>query len=190
MREVRKRKVDAEPLTALQAGIAEANRRERGAFDGLLGQLHDGASKALQDVVSDLRDYLLDRFSEAEVRSLLREYEPRPDFRHVAPVPDDMRLALRLLNNIRSAMRCESKRLDVLILGELGARDKKRQAGSSKGGVASVAARSGENSKSAAIIKAAKVYRGAPASRAVNIARKVGVSPQYVRLVLKREKGI
>lgn len=119
-------------LKALDAGIDEANRRERGDFDGLLGQLPDGASLALQGVVSDLRDYLLNKYPEDQLRELLEEYEPRPGFQHLTPVDDGVELALQLFIGIRSAMRCEGEHLAILIFGKAGARDEKRQAGTRK----------------------------------------------------------
>jgi hypothetical protein len=130
--------LDQEILAALDAGIAEANRRERAEFDGLLGQLPEGSSSVLCNIVSMLRDFLLDRYSEADVRALLQEYEPVPGYRNVTPVADDVDLALGIMNLIRSAMRCtdeDPRRPDhftKLILGGVGVRDKKRQAGTRK----------------------------------------------------------
>lgn len=70
-------------------------------------------------------------------------------------------------------------------------RDEKHLVGSGKGGRESAKTRSGARSKRAAIIDAATKYRGAPASKAANIARKVGSTPRYVRMVLGEgeEKG-
>lgn len=138
MHEARKRSVDADALAAVEAGIAEANRRERGDFDGLLGSLPSEAPQALDYVLSYLRDFLLDRYSDDEARKLLSEFEPRPGFRWMPVVPDDVELALSLLIGIRSAMRCrddDPKHPDhftKLIFGKAGVRDKKRQAGTRK----------------------------------------------------------
>ncbi len=132
--------VDAGALDALEAGIAEADRRERGPFDGLLGSLPDGAPQALSYVLSYLRDFLLGKYPEAEARRLLEVFEPCPGFRAMPIVPDDVELALSLLNGIRSAMRCvddpahprHPDHFTMLIFGKTGVRDKKRQAGTRK----------------------------------------------------------
>lgn len=68
-------------------------------------------------------------------------------------------------------------------------RDEKHQVGARKGGKSSAKERSGPQSKCAAIVEAARKYRGAQASKAANIARKTGATPQYVRKVLRAEKG-
>lgn len=127
-----KRSIDTDMLAAVEAGIAEANRRERGDFDGLLGQLDGDAPEALRGIVSDLRDYLLARHPEDELRALLAEYEPRPGYRNLTPVEPDVELAISLFNTIRSTMRCTNERLELLVLGKGGTRDKKRQAGTRK----------------------------------------------------------
>lgn len=190
----RKHGTHADDLAAFMAGVAEANRRERGKFDGLIGQLPKGTALAFKYVLSDLRDFLLEKYSEDEVRRLLDESELRIGFRSkpIIPggiVPDDVELALRLLNGIRSAMRCTGQRFGEMILGKAGVRGKKHQAGSKKGGVESGKARRGENSKRVAIVAAANSYHGAPASRVANIAKKVKVSKTYVRNVLREKEN-
>lgn len=75
-------------IAAFSAGVDEANRREQGDFDGLLGwreelleQRCDGkfdlASPLLKDILSVVRNLLLDRYPEETVRSLLSEREPK-----------------------------------------------------------------------------------------------------------------
>ena len=82
-----KRSIDTDMLAAIEAGIAEANRRERGGFDGLLGQLDGDAPEALREIVSDLRAFLLARHHEDELRALLEEYElPVPDGQHAGVI--------------------------------------------------------------------------------------------------------
>lgn len=136
--------VDAEALAALEDGLAEASRRERGPFDGLLGSLPDGAPQALSYVLSYLRDFLLDKYPEAEARRLLEVFELCPGFRAMPIVPDDVELALSLLIGIRSAMRCvddpahprHPDHFTKLIFGGVGVRDKKRRKELSEGGKA------------------------------------------------------
>lgn len=121
--------VDQEALAALDAGIAEANRRTNGDFDGLLGSLHGPGSELLADLVAELRDVLLDKYSDETARALISEYEPTIGYRNVTVVPDDVELALRLLNLVASAMRCDPARRAELLLGK---RDAARQAGTRK----------------------------------------------------------
>lgn len=180
-----RRAVHADILAAIDAGIAETDRRERGGFDGLLGQLNGDAPEALRWIVSDLRDYLLRRYTKDEARALLDEYEPRPGYRNLTPVEPDIELAISLFNTIRSTMRCTGARLDALVFGARVARHRVR---SSVGGRRSAASRKA-NSKRKAIIAAARAYRGAPTSKTANIAKKCDATPQYVRKVLKEEKG-
>lgn len=116
-----------EAMAAMKAGIAEANHRERGEFDGLLGQLPQNASILLRDIVSRLRAELHGDYSEAEVRALLEQHEPRPGYRNVICVSDNIKLALELFNMIRSAARCDGDRFAKYILGPGGARDAKLQ---------------------------------------------------------------
>jgi len=128
----------ADPMVALDAGIAEANRRELGDFDGLLGQFDPEASGLLRDILTHLRDYLLDRCSDDEARHLLTVFEPRPGYRNMPVVDDDVLLAIDLLNMFRSVARCtehaprESMKFSNLIFGTAGARDRRRQAGTRK----------------------------------------------------------
>jgi hypothetical protein len=121
-----------EAIAPFVAGVAEATRRERGDFDGLLGQFDKTASPVLRDILSDLRGYLLDRYSDDAARVLLAEHEPRSGYQNVTPVPTDVALVLQLLNNIRSAADCNHDRFTMLILGKGGARDLARQAGTRK----------------------------------------------------------
>src|SRR5690348_383451 len=131
------------PMQAMDAGIAEADRRERGDFDGLLGGLDPEGEESilLRGILSRLRGYLLDRYSDEEARHLLDAFEP-PIVKdgatagvvhwNVPGVDDDVQLVIDLLRMIRSAAHCEGERLAILILGKAGARDKRRQAGTRK----------------------------------------------------------
>lgn len=121
-------------LAALDAGIVEADRRERGDFDGLLGGFDRLSSQLLRDVLTYLRGYLLDRYTDEEARQLLVVCEPKSGFRNMPIIDDDIELAIDLLNMIRSAARCEGDKFANLILGPAGARDLKRQAGTRKAG--------------------------------------------------------
>ncbi|MFY2765437.1 hypothetical protein [Arenimonas sp. MALMAid1274] len=116
-------------LTALDAGIEEANRRAKGEFDGLLGSLDPGGSRLLSDIVDELRSVLLDKYTDEEARALIAEFEPRLGYRNMPVVPDDVDLALRLLNLVASALRCEPGRRQELFLGP---RDARRQQGTRK----------------------------------------------------------
>lgn len=117
-------------LRPFEVGLAEFERRSRGPFDGMTGSL-EGGSPVLQGIVSDLREFLLSRYSEEHARALLDEHEPVAGFRNVTPVDDATRLALDLLNSIRSATRCERERFVLLVLGP---GEAKRRRGNSKGG--------------------------------------------------------
>lgn len=125
-------------LRAFNAGIREANRRERGEFDGLFGQLPQEASQLLKDIVSDLRDCVLRKCTKKEARRLLRERVPQERYRNLTPISEDVELALCLLNNIRSAMRSKDDDpghpdyFTTLIFGKVGVRDKNRNAGTRK----------------------------------------------------------
>lgn len=184
----------ASSFKAFDDGIAEAERRKHGDFDGLIGQLPHDTSKLLNDILSDLRDCVLQKHSVDEARCLLIERVPRDGYHNVTAVEDDVEFALRLLISIHSATRSTDEDpkhpnyFTNLMFGKVGVREKNRRQGSSKGGVESVAVRRGTGSKREAILVAAKTYRGAPGSRTANIAKKSGATVQYVRQVLK-EKG-
>jgi hypothetical protein len=125
-------KNDLEALNALKAGIAEANRRNQGHFDGLLGLLPKGGSQLLQTLIVELRDTLLNRYTDEEARNLIAEYTPdrdKPRYRNVTTVPDDIELALNLLYLIASALKCNPEVRAKLFLGN---RDAARQAGTQK----------------------------------------------------------
>jgi len=179
-------------LAAIETGIAEANRREGGGFDGLLGQLDGDAPEALLEIVSGLRMFLLERHPEDELRALLEEYElPVPDGQHagviarnLTPLPADEELAISLFNTIRSTMRCTGEQLHRLVLGPRVAHHRVR---SKIGGKRSAETRRKE-SKEQAILAAAKTYRGALRDRAAKLAKKCNSTPQYVRAVLSKEK--
>jgi hypothetical protein len=122
----------AQSLKAFADGVAEAERREHGDFDGLFGQLPPDSSQLLRDILSDLRDCVLRKHAADEARRLLIERVPCDGYRNVTPVADDVALALDVLISIQSATRCEGDYFAHLILGSAGARDKKRQAGTRK----------------------------------------------------------
>ena len=122
----------ARATTAFNAGVDETNRRERGNFDELLGQFPKESSELLRAIVSTLRDYLLDRYSDDDARRLLRELEPRAGYGNGIILPADVVLAGTLFNSIRGAARCDGERFDLLVWGLAGARDLKRQAGTRK----------------------------------------------------------
>jgi hypothetical protein len=122
----------ASSFEAFDDGIAEAKRRDSGNFDGLFGQLPHNASRLLRDIVSDLRDCVLQDHKPDEARCLLLERVPRNGYRNVTPIADDVALALSLLTSIHSATLCEGDRFANLIFGPAGARDEKRQAGTRK----------------------------------------------------------
>lgn len=126
-----KRHPTKEPLIALDEGIAEADRRPRGDFDGLIGNIGSSYPALIKDLLDMLRDFLLRSYSEQKVRALLDEYLPRPGYANLTPIPDDIELALALFNAIASALRCEQGKRDRLLLGP---RDAKRQRGARKGG--------------------------------------------------------
>lgn len=126
---------DSEAMDAMNAGIAETNRLARGEFDGLLGSLPTGTSLLLSDILDELRWVVLEHYSDEETLALLEERRPqlRPDglssYRNCTVVPEEVELALRLLNLIGSANRCEGDRFLKFLLGPAGLRDTKRQAG-------------------------------------------------------------
>ena len=112
------------PEEAMSAGIEEADRLARGEFDGLLGSLDPGSSRLLRDIIAQLRDVLLDQYTDEEARELIAAFEPRPGYRNLPVVPDDVDLALRLMNLVASALRCNPDRRDDFFLGP---RDASRQ---------------------------------------------------------------
>lgn len=128
-------------MEAMDAGIAEANRRERGDFDGLLGGFDELSSGLLRDILTRLRGYLLDRYTDKEASDLLDAFEP-PIVKggassgvvhwHTPVVDTDIELAVDLMNMIRSAARCEGERFANLILGPAGVSGVKWQAGAHK----------------------------------------------------------
>lgn len=175
---------------AVRLALSETSRRGRGAFDGLLGLLPPDTSRVLQDIVSDLRDHLLERYEETEVRQLLAQHEPHIGFSWITSVPDDVELALRLLNNVWSAAACDVDRFAELILGKAGARDRPLQAGRKKAGQ-----RTGEKRTGEAKAKYEKWRREAAALLATGkplhnvagiLAERHGVSSGTIRRGLKK----
>lgn len=118
-----------ELCAAIQTSLTEGLRRTSGCFDGLLGTLDGKGPKLINDLLDDLRDYLLERVDESRARMLLREYVPEPGFRWIPTVTDDIGLVLTLMITIANAASCEPDKRDRLLLGE---RDAKRQAGTRK----------------------------------------------------------
>ncbi len=74
------RKPRSAAIEAISAGVAEADKRAAGPFDGLLGSLPDGASKALNDILGYLGYYLLNerQCNQALIRKLLEAHIRNP----------------------------------------------------------------------------------------------------------------
>lgn len=198
---VRKSKPDApeksltederEAIAPFAAGIAEHNRREQGDFDGLLGQFHESTAPLLSEILTDLREYLLDHTrSENKARGLLAGHSPRVGYRNVTPVTDDVALVLRLLNRIFNAANCEPSEYLRVILGEGGARDLKRQEGSNRGGAVAAAEKrkQAENRHAEWRTEADKLRKAGKADRNIAgiIADRTGVSAKQIRVALKK----
>lgn len=109
-----------DPEDVFMRGVEEANYRERGGFEELLGQFPEEVSGLLKGILTYLRNYLLDKFPEDELRRLLDEYDPASKYRNVTPMDPDVRLAIDLFLSIRSAARKEKDGLGKLILGPAG----------------------------------------------------------------------
>lgn len=104
-------------MDAVNAGIAEANRRAAAKFDGLHGNLADEAAglpddaygTVLDHIWNDLYDYLLieKRFRKTKIRRLLAENLPSDSFQSVSRDSEDegVRIALTVMNTIASATR-------------------------------------------------------------------------------------
>jgi hypothetical protein len=104
-----------------------ANRREPGEFDRLVGSLGKGESQLLSDLISDIRDVVIDWCQDDELAlTLLVERAAASGYRNVHPAPADVELALRLLSSIVSARLCKPGEMEKLFLG---ARDASRQEG-------------------------------------------------------------
>lgn len=202
---------DAKLFAAFDRGLAESLRRNAGEFDGLMGSFQGEHSELLRDICLYLRNYLLDRCAEDDVRGLVRlkrppewndspeelarellvDYLPREGFHWVTPVPDDVELALGLVNMIASVFRVDPEYRDRLIYGEAGTRDKKSQVGRRKGAPEGGEARRikaweewGERCVKEASNMLAIGY--ARHELAGILARKYGKSPQTVRALLKK----
>ncbi|MDR3386221.1 MAG: hypothetical protein P4L92_04145 [Rudaea sp.] len=125
-------------IAAFSDGVDEANRREQGDFDGLLGQVRDDASPLLAGILTELRSVLLEHYpNKAKARALLEErephdHEPGEGYRNITPIDPELALAIRLLNMIRSTHRCDEDRFLTILLGKSGKRDAKLQAAKRK----------------------------------------------------------
>lgn len=131
-------------LDVVEAALAEADRRARGEFDGLLGSLPEGGSLLLSDILDELRGVLLERFSDNEARDLLDKYRSAIDLHgpmRIPSVPSDVELALRLLTLIASATACEGEQFAKIVLGTAGARDARQQVKRAEGVILSRQAR-------------------------------------------------
>lgn len=119
------------PLTIVDDAIREAHRTDAGKFDGLLGNIDEGASLLLADIVRYLRSHLITQteLTETELRERITA-DVLPPSGLVAD--NDVHLAINILQMIYSAHRVDSTRSQELILGKSGARDIRRQAGTKK----------------------------------------------------------
>ena len=179
----------ARAITAFNAGVGETNRRERGNFDELLGQFPKKSSQLLRAIVSTLRDYLLDRYSDDDARRLLRELEPVAGYGNGIILPADVVLAGTLFNSIRGAARCNGERFDELVWG---ARDAKRQAGAREGGKAAGKKLADESAATHQIWRkdANKLIAAGkdPRNVAEILSRRHGVDKSTIRRGLKRTR--
>ena len=182
-----------EPATALEIGIAESNRRVRSDFDGLRELVPEDGSRLLADILSELRDVLLNRYSDKEARDLLEEHKPAPGYRNVTPVPyDDVVLALRLLGAIRVEMQLNGGEFSQYVLGSAGARDRRTHAGRRQGGKNTGKHLAAEASEwhAECVAKARALLAQGKSQRelAAILAKQFSVSARRVRDILKKRK--
>jgi hypothetical protein len=120
-------------MTCVDRAIAEADRLDAGKFDGLLGNVPDGAPKLAADIVRYLRYYLTQEkgLSKTRVRDLVSG-DRRADF---GSLDDGTELAVGILRMVFSATRVHNQdKLLNLVFGKLGALGKRHQEGTKKGG--------------------------------------------------------
>lgn len=192
-------------LAAIDAGIEEANTRERGEFDGLYGNVPADASPLLKIVVTEIRQALLDHFDEPGARALIAETDLKAKLQgksqaqreaiirraahRAMELPAEVVLSLRLLHEIRRAYELDAERM---IFGVAGVRDRKRQAGATLGGANSAQARreQAEEWHRLAVAHAERLLKSGKDPRHITaiVAQLVGKSPQAVRVLLKRTK--
>lgn len=107
-------------VAAVNRGVKKADRRGRGLFDGLHGSLPQGAAILLEDIVSYLREFLLDEkgLSKKTIHRLLAEEAPRGAFRAASRELDEeleddaVRIALGILNSVRSALTARDNQVE------------------------------------------------------------------------------
>lgn len=179
-------------LTVVKEAIAETNRRERGNFDGLLGNFDELSAPLLRDILTQLRDYLLDRYSDEEAHRLLTKFEPSQEFQWMPVISDDVVLAIDLLNRFRIAARCNDEQFAGLILGRAGVRDEKRQEGARKAGKTTGARKASEAAARyrAWRDEADKLIANGTASFniAAKLAARYGVTASTIRRGLKKAR--
>jgi hypothetical protein len=144
-------------LEYVNSGIAEANKRAAGRFDGLFGSLPDGTSKVLDDIVAYLARYLLTerQCNETLIRKLLQAQARNPVAAlGIKEMQDDgIRVAIGILASLSSALNIEDGKFNPkdkdgrpiygkpltkeeavlwLLSGSVGLRDFRRQQGTHK----------------------------------------------------------
>jgi hypothetical protein len=101
---------DPAALEAMTAGLRIAKRRSGGQFDSLFGSLPEGTATVLEDVVTYLRQYLLDErgLAESEIRRIVSG-------RSVSPLAEDegVKVALGILNSVASVMKVRDDQYKV-----------------------------------------------------------------------------
>jgi hypothetical protein len=141
-------------LEAVNSGIAEANKRAAGRFDGLFGSLPDGTSNVLNDIIAYLARYLLAerQCDETLIRKLLQAHARNPVAAlGIKEMQDDgIRVAIGILASLSSALNIEDGKFNPkdkngrpiyrkpltkeeavlwLLSGSVGLRDFRRQEG-------------------------------------------------------------
>ena len=179
---------DASTLAALEAGLAELERRKQGEFDGLLGEFPEEKSKALRDITYYLRDYLLDKhgYDEETVRRMLDNQYEYEDGMQWGPASEGVELALDLLGLIGSAFKSDA--YHVLLSGKDGWKGARQREGGHEG---ARRRHKGPNPapKRARVIEADKKDDGPKWGRIARIAKKAGCKPQYAGKVLKENRS-
>jgi len=181
-------------LAAVKMALVELKKREEGDFDGLLGSIPHEAAAALGDIAYYVRDYLLDRYDEKEIRRLQAKYSDSLIGANSnktlkwAPASDGVELALGILNLIGSIFSVDGEKLTILLSGTDGLRGLKVKQGGEKG----ARRRHGKPTdapKRTKILEADKKDNGPKWGRIARIAKKVGCKPQYAGKVLKEDRS-
>lgn len=181
-------------LAAIKMALFELKKRGEGDFNGLTGSIPQEAAVALGEITYYVRDYLLDRYDEKEVRRLQAKYSDSllgsnsNKTLNWAPASDGVELALGILNLIGSIFGVDGEQLSVLLSGTDGLRGLKVRQGGEKG----ARRRHGKPAdapKRTKILEAAKKDDGPKWGRIVRIAKKAGCEPQYAGKVLKENRS-